>query len=116
MGVSLLSATLTAHPAQALSWSVDTGTRTENNLLISGGFTIDDELATLPNMTVSNVTVGGVAFGANDALGVGITAINWLDSNNNLLSFAFNNPLTPSGGAITLDNIVSSYTPFNTSL
>jgi hypothetical protein len=67
---------------------------------------------------VSNVTVSGVTFGATDALisntpGVGITAIDWLDTNNNLLSFVFNTPLTPSGGTVTLDNIVSSYTPFN---
>jgi hypothetical protein len=118
MGASLLGATLTTNPAQALTWSVDTGTKTDTNLLISGTFTIDDELANSPKITFSNVTVDGFTFGASDVLlisntaGIGVTAIDWRDAGSNVLSFVFSNPLTPSGGMILLNETVSVYTPF----
>ena len=118
MGASLLGATLSTNPAQALTWSVDTGTKTDTNLLILGRFTIDDELASLPNITFSNVTVDGLTFGASDVLlisntaGIGVTAIDWIDANSNVLSFVFKKPLTPSGGTILLDENVSTYIPF----
>jgi hypothetical protein len=48
--------------------------------------------------------------------GIGVTAIDWLDAGNNVLSFVFNNPLTPGGGTILLNNVVSLYTPFNPGL
>lgn len=118
MGASLLGATLTTNPAQALTWSVDTGTKTDTNLLISGTFTIDDELANSPKITFSNVTVDGFTFDASNVLsisntaGIGVTAIDWMDTGSNVLSFVFSNPLTPSGGMILLDEIVSNYIPF----
>jgi hypothetical protein len=122
MGASLLGATLTTNPAQALTWNVAPGTKTDTNLPILGTFTIDDELASLPKITFSNVTVDGFTFGSSNVNqisntpGIGVTAIDWLDAGNNVLSFVFNNPLTPGGGTILLNNVVSLYTPFNPGL
>ena len=105
-------------PAQALQWNIDNGTQTDVGLVIAGDFSIDDELQANPVMLASNVTLDGLVFGANGSIisstpNVGITAIDWVDINNNLLSLAFTTPLTPQGGTIVLDDVVSSFTPFN---
>ena len=122
MGASVLGMVLTANPAQALSWIVDTGTQTETGLSISGAFTIDAELADSPLLTFSNISIDGNVFTASNLLllsntpGVGVTAIDWQDTDFNRLSFVFDSPLTPSGGTVVLDDNVSSYVPFNPGL
>lgn len=115
---SLLGSLISSNPAKALTWSVNPGTLTDDNVPVLGGFTIDDELAANPIMLSSNIAVSGIVFGPNDALisstpGSGITAIDWLDSSNNLLSFVFTLPLTTSGEDIALDNVASAFTPFD---
>ena len=56
-------------------------------------------------------------FGSSDVINIstasGVTAIDWLDGDLNLLSLVFNSPLTPSGGTVALDNVVSTFTPFD---
>jgi len=111
VGASFLGATLTANPAMAFTWVLDAGSQTETNLPITGQFTIDDEFAAIPMISFSNVTVDGLVFGSGDVVNIGtasgVTAIDWLDGDSNALSLAFNSPLTPSGGTVTLDNVVS---------
>ena len=118
---AVLDAFAFVSPAQALQWNIVSGTATDNGLAVSGNFSFDDELLANPVMLASNVTVDGLVFGAADLLqvtstpGVGITAIDWLDTGNNLLALAFDMPLTPQGGTVSLDNTVSTYTAFSTS-
>lgn len=117
-GLSLIGSLVSSNHAKALTWSVNPGTQTDDNVPVLGGFTIDDELAANPIMLSSNVAISSIVFGPNDALisstpGSGITAIDWLDSSSNLLSFVFSLPLTTSGGDIALDSVVSTFTPFD---
>lgn len=107
--------------AQALPWTVVAGTQTETGLIISRSLRIDDELAANPVMLASNVSVTGNVFDAFDATlsttaGLGISAIDWLDGSNNLLSFVFDTPLTSAGGTICFDRVVSAYTPLSVGL
>lgn len=101
-------------PAQALPWGLNPGSQvlTDPVTPLTGGFTLDGI-----TVTVSNVTVDSWVFSAADVINVdvvgGVTAIDWLDSETNLLSLVFNSPLTPSGGMIALDDVVSSFTPFD---
>lgn len=53
---------------------------------MSGSFRIDDDLAAAPEMLA------------------------------NILSFVFDTPLTSAGGTISLDRVVSAYTPFSVGL
>lgn len=120
LGLALISEVAFLNPARALPWNVEPGTQTDNGLFITGEFNIADELEATPLLLSSNVTVDGLVFAANDAVlsnipGTGITAIDWVDSSNNLLSLVFNLPLTQQGGTITIDTNVSTYTPFNAS-
>jgi hypothetical protein len=113
----LLSSLIAPKPAHAILWFVSPGTQADSSIPISGDFTIVDELAAFPMMLSSTVTVQGLVFTAGDALisntpGVGITAIDWQDSGQNLLSFVFTTPLTPTAGTVALDSVASTYTPF----
>jgi hypothetical protein len=116
VGISVLGATLTAKPAMALTWALDAGSQTQTNLLITGQFIFDDEFAAFPMVSFSDVTVDGLVFGSSDVINIdtasGVTAIDWLDGDFNTLSLVFNSPLTPSGGTVILDDIVSTFTPF----
>ena len=105
-------------PAQALPWYIDSGTMADNGLVVTGSFNIDDELFTNPAMLASDVTIDGFVFGSSDAViqstpGVGVIGIDWIDLDYNLLSLAFDTPLAPQGGTVTLDNVVSSFVPFS---
>lgn len=115
LGIALSSEASLTRPAQALTWNVVAGTQTDNGLAIGGQFSIDDELSGNPVLVSSNISVDGLLFGASDAIvsstaGIGITGIDWVDSNSNLLAFAFSTPLTLSGGTVGLDPNVSAYT------
>lgn len=109
-------------PAQALQWNIDNGTQTDTAIAITGSFNIDDELLPNPVLLASDVTLDGLVFGISDVInisttpGVGVLAIDWLDASNNLLSFSFDTPLTPLGGTVTLNNVVSTYTPISSGL
>ncbi|MFN5513959.1 MAG: PEP-CTERM sorting domain-containing protein [Cyanobacteriota bacterium] len=111
--------TLGTLPAQALPWVLDPGSEVLTNPVtpLTGGFTLDDESLANPTVIFSNVMVGSFTFGAANVINVsvsgGVTAIDWLDSGNNLLSLVFSSPLTPSGGASALNTVVSSFTPFS---
>jgi hypothetical protein len=111
--------TLGTLPAQALPWVLDPGSEVLTNPVnpLTGGFTLDDESLAFPTVTFSDVTVDSLTFGAADVINVsvfgGVTAIDWLDSGNNLLSLVFDSPLTSSGGTVVLNQVVSSFTPFS---
>ncbi|MEB3161229.1 MAG: PEP-CTERM sorting domain-containing protein [Synechocystis sp.] len=111
--------TLGTLPAQALPWVLDLGSEVLTNPAspLTGGFTLDDESLANPTVTSSNVMVDSFTFGAADVINVsvsgGVTAIDWLDSGNNLLSLVFSSPLTPGGGTVPLNPVVSSFTPFS---
>jgi hypothetical protein len=114
---TLVSTTCRPSPVHALPWKVDPGTSTDNGLAISGSFSIANEISASPLLITSDVTVAGLIFRASDAIvsstvGFGVTAIDWVDNANNLLSFVFDTPLTTAGGTIFLDSTVSSFTPF----
>jgi hypothetical protein len=120
-GLSLFGSLISSNAAYALTWGVTPGTQTSINEPIVGGFSFDDELAVNPIMLSSNVMVEGFTFTASDAVisnvpGLGITAIDWLDPSNNLLSFVFAVPLTDAGGNVALDDIASTYTPFESGI
>jgi hypothetical protein len=120
--VGLAALFLNVTPAQALPWVLNPDSQVLTNPVtpLTGGFTLDNESLGSPTVTVSNVMVASLMFSAVDVINIdtasGVTAIDWLDSNNNLLSLVFNSPLTPSGGTIALDEIASSFTPFNSSV
>ena len=86
LGISVLNMVSFVSSAQALPWTVLAGTQTETGLIMSGSFRIDDELAAAPEMLA------------------------------NILSFVFDTPLTSAGGTISLDRVVSAYTPFSVGL
>lgn len=114
LALTLGTLTLGSLPAVALPWVLDPGSQvlTAPTTPLTGGFTLDNA-----TVTFSDVMVNSLTFSAADVFNVdvagGVTAIDWLDSENNLLSLVFNSPLTSSGGTITLDNVVSSFTPFD---
>ena len=118
IGASLFAAPSSLLPARALPWNVDPATQTSDGRLITGSFAIDDESAASPGMLASNVSVDGFIFGANDAIisqtqGLGVTAVDWVDPSNNVLSFVFASPLTTQGGTVNLYSVVSTFTPFS---
>lgn len=118
IGASLFAASSSLLPARALPWNVDPATQTSDSRFITGSFAIDDESAASPAMLSSNVSVDGFVFGANDAIisqtqGLGVTAVDWIDPSNNVLSFVFASPLTTQGGTVNLDSVVSTFTPFS---
>ena len=86
LGISVLNMVSFVSSAQALPWTVLAGTQSETGLIMSGSFRIDDELAAAPEMLA------------------------------NILSFVFDTPLTSAGGTISLDRVVSAYTPFSVGL
>jgi PEP-CTERM motif len=113
IATTLLSGTLFPHlPAAALTWTVNGTVSTTTP--ISGSFTLDSELAPSPNVTFSNVTINSLIFTAADVVGVsgggsgGITAIDWAKGLNSL-ALVFASPLTPAGGTVLLDDVVSDF-------
>ncbi|MFM1842162.1 MAG: hypothetical protein RLZZ490_898 [Cyanobacteriota bacterium] len=114
LALTLGTLTLGSLPAVALPWVLDPGSQVLTNPAspLTGGFTLD-------NVTVifSDVMVDGLTFSAADVINVdvasGVTAIDWLDGESNLLSLVFASPLTVDGGTIALDSTVSSFTPFD---
>ena len=120
-GIAIVGTVSFVPPAQALLWTIEPGTQTDNGLSISGSFSIDNELAATPMMLASAVSIDGNVFDASEAKldyisGMGVSAIDWLDASSNRLSFVFATPLTPAGGKVMMDNIVSTYTPFTPSV
>jgi len=117
--VGLAALTLSVDPAAALPWVLNPGSQVLINPAtpLTGGFTLDDESLGSPTVTFSNIMVASLIFSAADVINIdtaaGVTAIDWLDGGNNLLSLVFSTPLTSGGGTIALDNVVSSFTPFN---
>jgi hypothetical protein len=112
-GILLLGSLFSANPVKALLWVVGSDIKTDINAPITGSFAIDDELADTPIMLSSNIGVDGLVFGPSYALishtpGLGVTAIDWLDPGNNLLSFVFAVPLTNTGGNVALDDVAST--------
>jgi hypothetical protein len=83
---------------------------------LTGGFTLDNEYSANPPVTSGNVTVDSITFTAGDVAKVsvsgGVTAIDWLNGANDLLSLVFSSPLTSSGGTVALNTAQSSFTSF----
>lgn len=117
--VGLAALALTPSSANALPWVLSSDSQALTNPVtpLTGGFTLDDESLANPTVTFSNVMAGSLSFSAADVVNIsisgGVTAIDWLDSDFNLLSLVFDSPLTSSGGAVALNSVVSSFTPFS---
>ncbi|MFN5514385.1 MAG: PEP-CTERM sorting domain-containing protein [Cyanobacteriota bacterium] len=117
--VGLAALALTPSSVKALPWvlSPDSQALTNPVAPLTGGFSLNNESLANPSVTFSNMMVDSLIFSALDVVNVsvsgGVTAIDWLDSGNNLLSLVFSSPLTPGGGTIALNSVVSSFTPFS---
>lgn len=102
-------------PAQALIWTVN-GTVGTSATPITGSFTLDREDSASPNVTFSNLTIGSLTFTAAEVInvsqaipsGTGVEAIDWVKGSSSL-SLVFSSPLTPAGGTVSLDNVVSDF-------
>lgn len=118
LSVGLAALALTPSSVNALPWVLSPGSQAQTNPVtpLTGGFTLDNEYSANPNVTFSNVMAGSITFSASDVVNVsvasGVTAIDWLNGNSDLLSLVFSSPLTPSGGTVALNSILSSFTPF----
>lgn len=118
LAIGLAALVLTPPSAEALPWVLNTGSQALTNPVspLTGGFTLNNESSANPIVTSSNVTVGTYTFSASDVINVtvsgGVTAIDWLNGNNDLLSLAFSSPLTPSGGTVGLNSLASSFATF----
>lgn len=124
VSVSLISTLttvgLTTTPVSALTWTLNPNSQVQTSPTttpLTGSFTIDDESLINPSITASNINLGSLVFIADDVINIdvagGITAIDWLDQDNNVLSLVFNSPLTSLGGNVILNSTVSNFTDSN---